>query len=127
MVVRHVEPELVALEVDPELRREADEEPVDPVLGNDAPGFADRARELGLERLPLGGERLVPVRGEELAEVATVRVRDASRKTGFRLVGPGIRRATGTGFTGSVTWRVRLARGTYRYGAGSALRTFTVS
>jgi hypothetical protein len=46
-----------------------------------------------------------------------VAVTDRSPATGFRLVGPGVRRATGAAFRGRVTWRVRLARGTYRYGS----------
>jgi hypothetical protein len=53
-------------------------------------------------------------------------VRDRSRADGFRLSGPGVRRATTAKFQGTVTWRVRLVRGTYRYGAGRALRSFRV-
>jgi hypothetical protein len=55
-----------------------------------------------------------------------VRVRDESRALGFRLQGPGVHRATGARFRGSVTWRVRLRKGTYRYGSGGRLRTLTV-
>jgi plastocyanin len=54
-----------------------------------------------------------------------VTVRDDSTKLGFRLQGPGVRKATGARFRGGVTWRVSLRKGTYRYGAG-ALRTLTV-
>jgi plastocyanin len=54
-----------------------------------------------------------------------VAVRDDSTKLGFRLQGPGVRKATSARFRGRVTWRVRLRKGTYRYGAG-ALRTLTV-
>ena len=53
-------------------------------------------------------------------------VRDRSATSGFRLAGPGVHRATGARFRGTVTWRVRLVRGTYRYGAPAALRTFRV-
>jgi hypothetical protein len=42
-------------------------------------------------------------------------VRDRSRLHNFRLTGPGVRRATGVGFVGTVTWRVTLRAGTYRY------------
>jgi hypothetical protein len=53
-------------------------------------------------------------------------VSDRSSTTGFRLTGPGVRRATAARFRGTVTWRVRLLRGTYRYGAGRALHSFRV-
>jgi plastocyanin len=46
-----------------------------------------------------------------------VTVRDRSRRFNFRLSGRRLNRATGAAFTGSVTWRVRLARGLYRYGS----------
>jgi hypothetical protein len=39
----------------------------------------------------------------------------------FHLVGPGVNRRTGAAFTGTVTWTVRLARGTYRFGSDPAL------
>jgi hypothetical protein len=44
-------------------------------------------------------------------------VRDRSPRHNFRLAGRGVHRATGMRFTGSATWRVRLARGTYRFGS----------
>jgi len=44
-------------------------------------------------------------------------VRDRSARHNFRLAGRGVRRATGMRFRGSATWRVRLARGTYRFGS----------
>jgi hypothetical protein len=46
-----------------------------------------------------------------------VLVRDRSARHNFRLAGRGVNRTTGAGFTGSVTWRVRLARGVYRFGS----------
>jgi hypothetical protein len=45
-------------------------------------------------------------------------VGDRSARHDFRLVGPGVRRATGKAFTGTTRWTLRLARGTYRYGSG---------
>lgn len=42
-------------------------------------------------------------------------VRDRSRIHNFRLTGPGVRRATGVAFRGTVTWRVTLRAGTYRF------------
>jgi hypothetical protein len=57
-------------------------------------------------------------------------VSDRSATDGFRLSGPGVAKATTAKFRGTVTWKVKLAPGTYSY--GSALhpklrRTFTVS
>jgi hypothetical protein len=46
-----------------------------------------------------------------------VTVRDHSRRHNFRLTGRRLNRATGVAFTGSVTWRLRLASGLYRYGS----------
>ena len=72
-------------------------------------------------RLPGGA----PVRTVPAGAYAVV-VRDRSNVTGFRLAGPGVRRTTGARFRGTVTWRLRLSRGTYRYGAGRTSRTFRV-
>jgi hypothetical protein len=44
-------------------------------------------------------------------------VRDRSARHGFRLAGRGVNRATGVSFKGSATWRVRLAKGVYRFGS----------
>jgi hypothetical protein len=51
------------------------------------------------------------------AGVYRVLVRDRSARHNFRLAGRGVNRTTGAGFTGSMTWRVRLARGVYRFGS----------
>jgi hypothetical protein len=50
-----------------------------------------------------------------------LRVVDGSRARNFHLVGPGVNRATGKAFSGSVTWTVRLAAGTYRFGSDPKL------
>jgi hypothetical protein len=42
-------------------------------------------------------------------------VRDRSKADNFRLRGKGVNVATGVAFTGSKTWKVKLAKGTYRY------------
>ena len=44
-------------------------------------------------------------------------VRDRSGRHNFRLAGRGVNRTTGTDFTGSATWRVRLTKGAYRFGS----------
>ena len=44
-------------------------------------------------------------------------VRDRSARHNFRFAGRGVNRTTGADFRGSVTWRVRLAKGTYRFGS----------
>ena len=43
----------------------------------------------------------------------TIVVRDRSRDHNFRLRGPGINRATGVGAVTTVTWTVRLRRGSF--------------
>jgi len=57
-------------------------------------------------------------------------VRDRSRAHNFRLTGPGVRRATGVPFVGSVTWRLTFRAGTYRFLCDSHARamrgSFTV-
>src|SRR3954464_12179377 len=52
----------------------------------------------------------------------TLSVKDASKRAGFSLSGPGLSRSTAKAFTGTVTWKVTLRKGaTYRYG-GLAVR-----
>jgi hypothetical protein len=46
---------------------------------------------------------------------AVISVHDASRTDNFRLVGPGLNRATGVAFTGTVSWTVALKAGTYSF------------
>lgn len=45
----------------------------------------------------------------------TIRVRDLSPIHDFHLFGPAVNKKTSVQNTGSVTWRVRLQHGTYRY------------
>jgi hypothetical protein len=47
-------------------------------------------------------------------------VRDRSRAANFHLRGHGVNTRTGMSFSGSKTLRVRLSRGTYRYGNDGA-------
>ena len=49
------------------------------------------------------------------AGAAVVTVRDRSALRGARLSGAGVSRSTGVGFVGTVTWRVKLLRGTLVY------------
>jgi hypothetical protein len=59
-----------------------------------------------------------------------ITVRDGSATDGFRLSGPGVAKATGAAFTGTVTWRVRLTAGRYTFGSAARpklRRAFTVS
>jgi plastocyanin len=46
---------------------------------------------------------------------AVIVVRDRSAGDNFRLTGPGVVKATGVAFRGTVTWTVTLRAGTYRY------------
>ena len=46
----------------------------------------------------------------------TISVRDKSSEHDFRLLGPGVSKATGVEWLGNRTWRVRFAKGkTYRF------------
>jgi hypothetical protein len=59
-----------------------------------------------------GGARIRALR----AGVYAITVRDRSSEHNFRISGPGVRKATGVGSTGTMTWKVRLARGkVYRF------------
>jgi hypothetical protein len=50
------------------------------------------------------------------AGIYTVTVRDRSDEHNFRISGPGVRKATGVGSTGTVTRKVKLLRGkAYRF------------
>jgi hypothetical protein len=50
------------------------------------------------------------------AGVYTVVVKDKSNEHNFRIVGPGVSKATGVGSTGTVTWKIKLVRGKgYRF------------
>lgn len=42
-------------------------------------------------------------------------VRDLSKAQNFHLMGPGLNKTTGIGFTGRATWTVTLRKGTYRF------------
>ena len=60
----------------------------------------------------------------------TIVVSDRSAKDDFRLVGPGVSKATGVSFKGTVTWRLTLKAGhyTFRSDKRAALRGgFTLS
>lgn len=46
---------------------------------------------------------------------AVITVTDRSKTDNFHLTGPGVRKTTGVGFRGKVTWRVTLSPGTYDY------------
>jgi hypothetical protein len=48
-------------------------------------------------------------------------VADRSKSRNFHVVGPGVNRRTGKAFTGSVTWRVQLAAGKYKFGSDPRL------
>jgi hypothetical protein len=48
-------------------------------------------------------------------------VADRSRSRNFHFLGPGVNRRTGKAFTGSVTWRLELAAGKYKFGSDPRL------
>jgi len=72
---------------------------------------------------------LSPVRGLSSGK-AVVTVRDRSAGDGFRLSGPGVSKATGVKFRGTVRWTVTLEPGKYVWGSvrsAKLRRSFTVS
>jgi plastocyanin len=50
-----------------------------------------------------------------------ISVRDRSHAKNFHLVGPGVNRKTTAAFVGTVTWKVELQTGTYRFGSDPKL------
>jgi hypothetical protein len=72
---------------------------------------------------------LKPLAGLAAGKVV-VTVKDASATDGFRLAGPGVSKATGKAFRGTVKWTLSLRAGRYSFGSvrfSKLLRTFTVS
>lgn len=53
----------------------------------------------------------------------TIVVRDRARIHNFHLRGPGVNKKTGVAFVGTVRWRVKLARGLYRYNCDPHITT----
>lgn len=43
------------------------------------------------------------------------KIADKSNIHNFHLKGPGVDKKTGVGFQGTVTWKVKLTKGTYKY------------
>jgi len=72
---------------------------------------------------------LAPSKGVQAGKFR-VKVGDRTGTDGFRLAGPGVSRATGVKFLGTVTWTVTLKAGKYNYGSvrnPKLRRSFTVS
>jgi len=67
-----------------------------------------------------------PVRVKSVASRwYTITVRDDSNRQNFHLVGPGVNKKTGVGFSGIAIWGAHLLTGRYRYGSDrSARRTW---
>jgi hypothetical protein len=70
----------------------------------------------------VGPDDSISLRTKSGARVRTLRagvyrivVRDRAADHNFRLSGPGLNRTTSVGSTGTVVWRVKLSRGTYRF------------
>jgi len=75
-----------------------------------------------------GGAKITSVTGPT---PAVITVNDRSKVDNFHLTGPGVKKATGVGFRGRVTWKVTLSAGTYVYRSDRHKRTlhgsFTVA
>ena len=67
------------------------------------PGFT-----ISLEQ---GAKKATSVRPGAYAVV----IDDPSSAHNFHLTGPGVNKTTGVGFTGNVTWKVTLKKGTYKF------------
>jgi hypothetical protein len=94
-----------------------------------APAPPPAAVKLGASFGPGASFRLAPLAGLGAGK-AVITVSDRSAKDGFRLSGPGVSKATGTAFRGTVTWTVTLRAGTYSYGSArnaKQRKTFRVS
>jgi plastocyanin len=61
--------------------------------------------------LTRGGKKVTALK----AGAYTIAVRDRSSFHNFRLIGPGLNRATTVSFTGTKTWKVTLRKGVYRF------------
>ena len=59
---------------------------------------------------------LRPIAGLSAGRYA-ITVNDRTATDGFRLSGPGVSKATGAAFRGTVTWKIRLSAGRYTYGS----------
>jgi hypothetical protein len=81
-----------------------------------APTPPPAAAKLGASLGPGASFRLAPLGGVGAGK-AVITVSDRSAKDGFRLSGPGVSKATGAAFRGTVTWKVTLRAGTYSYGS----------
>jgi hypothetical protein len=84
---------------------------------------ARRVDRAGCDVLPQAGKRA-------LGRRVKITVTDRSAADGFRLAGPGVTRATGVKFKGSVTWAVRLKPGKYSFGSlrnAKRRRSITIS
>ena len=71
----------------------------------------------------VGPGRAISMRSADGAKVTTltaptpavIAVNDRSKTDNFHLTGPGVKKATGVGFRGRVTWKVKLSSGKYVY------------
>ena len=71
--------------------------------GVDGPGFTIT--------LTKGGAKVKTLK----AGTYVFKISDKSGIHNFHLKGPGIDKKTGVGFQGSVTWKLKLKKGTYKY------------
>ena len=84
----------------------------------------------------VGPKRTISLRNQSRAKVTSLPagsypliVKDASRTDNFHLTGPGVNKKTGVGARGTVSWRLSLKTGTYRFRSDAHKRlrgSFTV-
>jgi plastocyanin len=87
-----------------------------PTTTRPAPTPAPSATALAAAIGPGAASSLRPASGLSAGRYA-IRVNDRTTTDGFRLSGPGVSKATGASFRGSVTWTIRLPAGRYTYGS----------
>ena len=74
-------------------------------------GGGQLARMMHAASIGLGTALSLRPAGRLAAGKAVITVRDRSANDGFRLSGPGLVRATGAAFRGTVSWKVSLKAG----------------
>jgi hypothetical protein len=87
-----------------------------PTTTRPAPTPAPSATALAAAIGPGAASSLRPASGLSAGRYA-IRVNDRTATDGFRLSGPGVSKATGASFHGTVTWKVTLSAGRYTFGS----------
>jgi plastocyanin len=74
-----------------------------PLVGTDGPGFTIT--------LTQGGKKVTALK----AGTYVFKISDKSNIHNFHLTGPGVNKKTAVGFKGTMTWKVKLSKGVYKF------------